>query len=98
MPKSKQAKQTPTPPTPATPPAPKVPGTAVVPVGKARDASSLKYKAQRGLNRARAGLHKAGNVLKRNKAAAIASGLGVAGVAGAGALGYAAGKRQAKND
>ena len=92
MPKAKRPKQATPPPTPPPPPTPKAPGTAVVPAGKVRD-TNVKYKIQRGWNRAKAGLHKAKTAAGRNKAALIAAG---SATAGAGALGYAAGKRQGK--
>jgi len=95
MPKAKRENQKPTkktPPPKTPPPAPKTPGTAVVPAGQVRD-TNLKYKIQRGINRAKAGLHKAKTAATRNKAALIAAGLTAA---GAGALGYAAGKRQSQ--
>ena len=65
-------------------------GTALVPVGKVRDASSPGYKVK-------AGLTKAKRLVGKNKIALIASGAAAAGAAGSGTLAYAAGKRKGRN-
>jgi len=54
--------------------------TELVPVGKVKDASSPMYKAKAAI---RGGLKKAKQFVGKNKAAAIASGIGAAGIPGA---------------
>jgi len=67
-----------------------VPSTALVPVGKVRDASKPGSKI-------RAGLNKAKRFVSKNKIAAIAGGAAAAGAAGAGTLAYGAGKGKGIN-
>ena len=76
--------------TPTPVPATVVPSTALVPVGKVRDASKPRSKI-------RAGLNKAKRFVSKNKIAAIAGGAAAAGAAGAGTLAYGAGKRKGRN-
>ena len=64
-----------------------VPSTALVPVGKVRDASKPGSKI-------RAGLNKAKRFVSKNKIAAIAGGVAVA---RAGTLAYGAGKHKGRN-